>query len=515
MANEDDILEVFSSKENHNYVILGKNGAGKTSYLKKINEEIYKSNTLLIPSNRRIEIDFDNNLNVKEIKSTRFTTIFSSSKYNNPTDLLIQFFFSNDYQELTDNKLEIINGKNIGKTASKILNIFNNLGLERNLCYDTTTKELYLYNDDLKIDKYTIDSASDGEKSILQLIICIMLCPQDWFVFIDEPETHLNTALLAELFTILENERQDLVFIYCTHNIEFIETRNNCQFVLIEHYNGRKWTRKILNCYEEISKEILLGIVGTRKNIIFVEGNRNSYDYKLYSLLFDKYKVIPLSSCEKIIETCKSIKDFPLIIDREIYGIIDNDYRFASEIEKLEKQNIYTISYNEVENILLSKCIFDEMLPLFESLSSKQKEIKEKMTNEIIKKTIKDKNVIINDFIDKVFNKLNKKNKYTYDDSMKKLEENINTNFEEIKRTFFDKLNEFTNKIDMYIEKKDTESIIKELSNKGFLPLIKNIINVDKDRYFNMVISMLKNNKKLKEVLIKEIFGKEFVNKIN
>jgi hypothetical protein len=91
---------------------------------------------------------------------------------------------------------------------------------------------------------------------------------------------------------------------------------------------------------------------GNRKNILFCEGDKSSYDYLLYQEAYPAYHVIPRGGCAKVIESTKAINDNPAINHINATGIIDRDYRTAGEIEALNAQRIFTIEVAEVENLL-------------------------------------------------------------------------------------------------------------------------------------------------------------------
>ncbi len=91
---------------------------------------------------------------------------------------------------------------------------------------------LFLEGD--QIAQYPIDNASDGEKSVAYLIMATLLAPQHSFMLIDEPERHLNGALMRNLFDKLEAVRPYLRFVDLTYNIDFVESRKNVALIYLE-----------------------------------------------------------------------------------------------------------------------------------------------------------------------------------------------------------------------------------------------------------------------------------------
>ena len=72
---------------------------------------------------------------------------------------------------------------------------------------------------------YPAHQMSDGEKVTLYLIDHILQAPKSGFIIIDEPEMYLHKTILKKLWDILESERQDCIFIYLTHDLDFATSR--------------------------------------------------------------------------------------------------------------------------------------------------------------------------------------------------------------------------------------------------------------------------------------------------
>lgn len=87
--------------------------------------------------------------------------------------------------------------------------------------------------------------------------------------------------------------------------------------------------------------------------MLFVEGERNSYDTQLYSELYSDYLIIPCGSCSQVITRTKAFRNNPSLHECEVYGIIDRDYRSEYEIEKYKEEHIFVINVAEVENLFI------------------------------------------------------------------------------------------------------------------------------------------------------------------
>lgn len=251
--------------------------------------------------------------------------------------------------------------------------------------------------------KYHGKEMSDGERVMLYMICqALVVKPHSLFI-VDEPELHIHKAIIKELWTQLENERPDCVFMYLTHDIDFALSRNNARYLWIKSFDGNDWEYAFIDAesYPDLPAEMLLEIVGTRQKIVFVEGTKNSYDYKLYQELYrgKGYHVIPCGGCQDVIRLVKAKQTYEQLQSIEVYGIVDRDFRPEREINTLKDNGIYTLNVAEVENLFVVPEVLEIMenqlgcdtgtadeakrflLDLFNNL--KQKQIAEALSKEI------------------------------------------------------------------------------------------------------------------------------------
>lgn len=102
------------------------------------------------------------------------------------------------------------------------------------------------------------------------------------------------------------------------------------------------------------TRTIVSWVLGSRKPIIFLEGDASSIDYELYEQVYPEYTIKPLGSCEKVIQTVKAFNEQNgfIIIS---FGIIDKDRRPESDVIKLNSKNIWVLDVAEAENLLLGR----------------------------------------------------------------------------------------------------------------------------------------------------------------
>ncbi len=192
---------------------------------------------------------------------------------------------------------------------------------------------------------------SDGERVTLYLIGQCLCAPDNSIVIIDEPEIHLHKSLMARLWNKIEEVCPNKLLIFITHDLDFAASRKDAKKIWIKSYDGGIWTWEEVPEIEAIPDNLLIEIIGNRKNLIFCEGEKGSYDTILYQAAFPDYHIVPRGGCEKVIESTRAVRANPSLHHLQAFGIIDSDYRTEEEITALNQSGIYTIDVAEVENL--------------------------------------------------------------------------------------------------------------------------------------------------------------------
>ena len=148
---------------------------------------------------------------------------------------------------------------------------------------------------------YSAAEMSDGERVIFYLIGQALSAPKDGILIIDEPELHLHKSVQSTLWDKIEAERPDCLFVYLTHDLDFAASRINATKVCLRSFDGQTWDWYLVPDNSEIPEDILLEIVGSRKPVIFIEGDRSSLDYFFYPKLYPGFTVIPAGGCDGVI----------------------------------------------------------------------------------------------------------------------------------------------------------------------------------------------------------------------
>ena len=175
-------------------------------------------------------------------------------------------------------------------------------------------------------------------------------------IFVDSPTLFLHRSITQSLWTTIEGHRPDCTFVYMTHDIEFPTSRTDNVTVWVRGCNiqAETWDYEIIRPHESLSDQLIIDLMGSRKPVLFVEGDStHSLDFRLYSLIFPEYTVKPMGSCNKVIETVRSVNDIQGFHHLDSRGIVDRDRRNAKEVDYLRQKKIYVPDVAEIENIMM------------------------------------------------------------------------------------------------------------------------------------------------------------------
>lgn len=209
------------------------------------------------------------------------------------------------------------------------------------------------YASDNETVGYNGSEMSDGERVIFYLIGEVVCVPENSIIIIDEPEMHIHKSIVKKLFDLIENERQDCSFIYLTHDMDFAFSRQNAKKIWAKSYEIDVWDYEILDENNPIPEQLYLEVLGSRKPVLFIEGDDSSIDYQLYQQVYSDFTLKPLGSCDKVIQTVKSFNEQNGFHHIKSNGIIDRDRRKQDDIIRLNSKEIWVLDVAEAENLLL------------------------------------------------------------------------------------------------------------------------------------------------------------------
>ena len=204
---------------------------------------------------------------------------------------------------------------------------------------------------------YHAKEMSDGERGIFHLIGEALSVPKDGVFVVDEPELHLHRAIQARLWDAVEAARPDCTFVYITHDLGFAASRKDANKVWLREYTNGKWDWEEIPESDAFPESLLLEVMGSRRPILFVEGDRDSLDYFIYGKAFPEHTVVPCGSCELVVHSVRSFTQMPSLHHNKCGGLVDNDGRSEADIKMLNGLGIAVLPVALVENLFLIESI--------------------------------------------------------------------------------------------------------------------------------------------------------------
>ncbi len=202
---------------------------------------------------------------------------------------------------------------------------------------------------------YNSSEMSDGERVIFYLLGQCLAAPKNGIIVVDEPELHLHKSIQIPLWAEIEKLRLDCLFVYLTHDVDFAAAKEGAKLIWLKSFDGHVWDWEELQEDSDLPDELLLEVLGSRKPVVFVEGDNGSHDVALYRALLPSFLVMPRGSCSQVIQSVKALKANAQLHHLEVFGIIDRDRRVPAEVQKLEQDSIFVLSVAEVENLFCVK----------------------------------------------------------------------------------------------------------------------------------------------------------------
>ena len=217
--------------------------------------------------------------------------------------------------------------------------------------------------------KFSITELSDGERNAVMLAAQVLTAKPDTLLVIDEPERHLHRSITEPLLAALFNKRSDCAFVIATHEPELPTNNPKAGVIIVRKcsWNGKiasGWDIDLLPADSEIPEEVRKAILGTRRNLLFIEGEKQSLDYSLYSALFSNLSIKSVGSCSEVIRIVKGLKETTQAHWLKPMGLIDSDDRTSKEIAELEEQGVYALDASSVESLFYSKTSIEAIATL-------------------------------------------------------------------------------------------------------------------------------------------------------
>ena len=513
--------------DSNSVIFIGANGAGKS----RLGAWIEKKNTDYVHRiGAQRSLNFQENIPLRSYKESEDLVMFGISNVSNKEQKIFKYnhgngseddkyvtHFFDDFTNVLSALIAKSNNENDkfiaeckeaerkGKVhphtpktdIDKLVTVWSDIFPQRSIIYNDSR----FYAEDPaseKKEEYSATKMSDGERTALYFIAQVLAVPPNKALLIDEPELHLHKSLMNRLWFELEKHRPDCLFIYITHDTQFAAMHLNADKYWVKSYYGENnWKIEKIES-KDLPEDLLLDLLGNRKNVLFVEGTSGSYDTRLYSLIYKDYYVVPCGSCTQVIARTKAFNNTQLLHHYKAYGLIDRDYRSDYEIEAYKRDNIFTIEVAEVENLFITEELIRAIAKIH---GSNEDDVFQKIYAYIVKDRFEKQ--IDSQVCQAVVSEL----KYRLDsiEIDKKNEANAKTtlnqglssiDYEAIKKRV-------ETSFKAVVDSGDYKKVIRVFNEKGLTKSIGHFMSIINEDYCRVVIGMLKNG----AVNIDELLG--------
>lgn len=504
--------EVLDTQKTNTVVIIGANGAGKSSFGKALGKQ-YTGHTELISGVSSLYLKRE-----EGDKPWNNLSFLQSALSGNSVPVLSDYeklmihLQSEEFEAALKFKEESKRNRDIQLPWTKmdrIQLIWEKIFPHNRMIRNSGSMELASVSN--LGSHYSAERMSDGERIVFYLIGAVLCASRNALLLIEEPTLLLHQLIKNNLWDELENLRPDCTFVYLTHDVEFASSRTFAKRLWIRAYfaDDNMWDYELLESNESFPEEIYLTLLGSRKPILFIEGTEsNSIDSRLYPLIFPNYMVKPMGGCQRVIETTKAFRQLKDFHTLESMGIVDRDRRTRGEVEYLNEQHIMVPDVAEVENLLLLESVIKVVAG---KLMVDPDDVFNEVKGNIIRLFEKDldEQVLLH-----TKHRVRKRLEIAVNRkivSMEELSDHIMNLQESIDvAELYDRLKQ---KFSAYIDNKDYKLILRVYNQKGIIGQSRlcNLLGINnKASYLNLIISILKENKEDAEIIrtvIKQSLG--------
>jgi hypothetical protein len=339
-------------------VIVGANGAGKTrftnqlcadlgdkAYRLSVIDALYKSGA---PDVEHSVID--------RLHAESALSASEKARPQSRLERLLALMLSDELTNLLAYKVSLNRGDKVKLQPTRLdslIHLFSEIIPDNKL---TVESGKILFSRADSDDTYGVLRLSDGERAVLYYGAAMLYAPEDSVVVVDSPEMFMHPTTLQALWNRLELLRPDCTMVYATHDLDFASSRRGAALLWVQSCDmgAGAWEYRIMPDSEDaLTGEVYMAIIGTRKPVLFIEGDDHSIDARLYPLIFRDYTVKSLGSCNKVIESTRTFNDLNGFHHLTAKGIVDRDRRDDGEVTYLRRKNIMVPEVAEIENMLM------------------------------------------------------------------------------------------------------------------------------------------------------------------
>lgn len=203
---------------------------------------------------------------------------------------------------------------------------------------------------------FSIAQMSDGERNAAIIAATVLTVEAGTVLLIDEPERHLHRSIIEPFLSALFERRKDCAFVVSTHEMALPVANPEARVLMVRSCKwsddmATAWDVELLESNVEIPEDLKRAILGSRKRILFVEGDSNSLDLPLYHALFPDISVVPRESCRDVQRSVSGLQGSQELHHVEAFGLIDRDGRDEEGVKQLAEDGLFALNVCSVESL--------------------------------------------------------------------------------------------------------------------------------------------------------------------
>jgi ABC-type dipeptide/oligopeptide/nickel transport system ATPase component len=271
----------------------------------------------------------------------------------NDYDFLLQVLFaeqSNTSLQTHKNARAGLSKEAISTKFEKLNEIWGRLLPHRKLDISGDNIKVFATESD---EGYPAHEMSDGERATFYLIGQTLAAPPNSLIIFDEPELHIHRSILAKLWDELEAARPDCGMVVISHDLEFVASREGQKFVIQDYSPSKGWIIEAVPENTGFAESVVSLILGSRRAVLFVEGDASSLDQAIYRACYPNWTIISRGSCEEVIHAVITMRANPTLTRVTCAGVVDADAYDSSEITFFKSKGIEVLPVAEIENLFL------------------------------------------------------------------------------------------------------------------------------------------------------------------
>jgi hypothetical protein len=359
-------------------------------------------------------------------------------------------------------------------------------------------RELTIFDDRLETKSpggtsYQARHMSDGERVAVYLIGQSLCAPENGIIVIDEPELHLHRAIQGLLWDEIEAKRPDCAFVYITHDLDFAATRFGARRIWLKEFDGKDWVWDEIAPESGIPDALLMQVMGSRRPVVFVEGDENSHDVAIYTALFPGELVASRTNCNKVIEATKTMTSLPAFHHLAVRGLVDRDRRSDEEVVAIRASGVGVAEVAEVENLMCLPEVIEAVAKqlkcddLVKSRTAAEERVLDELNRQIdqqaLARALREIQFRMNGFGPKIGKS-----------DAARLEADLQTYVKgiDVAATVAGCKSDFQR----IVAAKDYREALRLFNNKGIVSFVAQSLGIEPERYTNLVLKLLREDPK-------------------